>query len=125
MNYLMHPISDFPSGDPGVESKIGGMTEKKSTQQIIAAVRWSEEPQPFEYLIESGLLHHLNKTALRRFGFVLEVELDAAGAATGFRLIGDGTQRTVPASIERPMNGSTPAIISTLAPKRRDPAEVD
>ncbi|WP_130177104.1 hypothetical protein [Cryobacterium sp. SO1] len=66
------------------------MAEKMTPKQVIAHIRWSDDAQPFEHLIDSGLLDHLNKMALHPFGFELALELNEAGEATGFHLEGDG-----------------------------------
>lgn len=62
------------------------------TLTAIAAVRSPSEVNPFENLIESGLLWWINHEAFHPLGRKLEVVLDDDGHAIGFVLSGDGFQ---------------------------------
>ncbi|TFC45885.1 hypothetical protein [Cryobacterium shii] len=68
------------------------MTEKPSIAQIISGIRFSEESQPLEYLIDSGLLYWINREAFHLHGFALVLDSDEAGQVTGFRMVGQGRE---------------------------------
>lgn len=51
-----------------------------------------DAPRPFDELRETGLLWLINRVVLHPRGYALAIHVDEAGAATGWSLLGDGTE---------------------------------
>jgi hypothetical protein len=64
--------------------------------QQIAMIRHSPEPQPFEHLIDTGLLLAINQSLFAHRGYMLVIDTDDEGVALGFRLEGDGREGIIP-----------------------------
>lgn len=50
------------------------------------------EPRPFAELRETGLLWLINRTVFHPHGFALALHVDSDGNATGWELLGDGSE---------------------------------
>lgn len=88
--------------------------ESGIVDEVIATIRSSIDPLPFEFLEASGLLWHINK-GFFHFGFELVLCPDPeTGIVTGFTLRGDGDPAKLEYSDE---NGRAAAFVKTFTPE--------
>lgn len=76
------------------------------------------EERPFAELSASGLLWLINTSVLHPRGFALALVIDESGTATGWQLLGDGTE---PWMYDREMHDQFAAAEQTLS---RVPARI-
>lgn len=97
------------------------MIEKLTPKQAIAHVRWSDDAQPFERLVDTGLLYWINRNAFHPFGFSLALDVnEETGEAEGFKLLGDGAAGITFDRGDPALEQQIAACNLTMLPKMRD-----